>query len=121
MYYGNWACWNDVAGDFNIDPKLEKSIVVLYAEYNAPDYEGYATVVFVENGKFYFVGGSHCSCFGLEGQWEPDETPLKVLLHMATEGQFGTGLEGALRTVQDLGLDQIPPEEATLVLKLVFG
>jgi hypothetical protein len=27
------------------------------------------------------VNGSHCSCHGLEGQWEPEETSMKALEH----------------------------------------
>lgn len=31
-------------------------------------------------GKYFEVHGSHCSCFGFEGQWEPEETILERFL-----------------------------------------
>lgn len=31
------------------------------------------------DGKLYEVHGSHCSCYGFEGQWEPTETTGKYL------------------------------------------
>ncbi len=46
---------------------------ILFAEYDTPPYEGYAQVLFYQDGKLYEVYGSHCSCYGLEGQWEPSE------------------------------------------------
>ena len=126
MYYGNWTCWNDVARDFSIDSNFMGNIFVLFAAYDTPDYEGYATVVFINEGKFHIVEGSHCSCFGLEDQWLPDEMPFEALLRMAKEGfgmlnQYGPEFENALRIVRDLGLDEIDPEEATVALKLTFG
>lgn len=31
------------------------------------------------DGKLYEVNGGHCSCYGLEGQWEPAETSVAAL------------------------------------------
>ena len=123
MYYGNWTCWEDVANDYEIH---DQDVVVLFAAYDTPDYEGYATVVFVENGKFYYVGGSHCSCYGLEGQWVPEEMPYEALLHMATEGlgmlhDYNDEFTKSLRVVRELGIDKIGAEEAQLALKLALG
>ncbi len=47
---------------------------VLFASYGGASYEGHAVVLFKKDGKLYEAGGSHCSCYGLEGQWEPKET-----------------------------------------------
>jgi hypothetical protein len=30
-------------------------------------------VLFQRDGKLYEVSAGHCSCYGLEGRWEPDE------------------------------------------------
>lgn len=45
---------------------------VLFADYEQGYYEGEAQVLFVDrDGLLYEVKGSHCSCYGLEGQWAP--------------------------------------------------
>jgi hypothetical protein len=44
---------------------------ILFASYSEGDYEGSATVIFQHDGGLYEVGADHCSCNGLEGQWEP--------------------------------------------------
>lgn len=31
----------------------------------------------------------HCSCYGLEDQWEPEETTLEALKHRLENGDFG--------------------------------
>lgn len=52
---------------------------VLYAYYEYADYSGDAMVVFRKDGKLYEALGSHCSCYGLEGQWDPEETSIEAL------------------------------------------
>ena len=32
-----------------------------------------------KTGKLFENHGSHCSCYGFEGQWEPEETTLEYL------------------------------------------
>jgi len=56
----------------------DPDIQILYASYSYEDYSGYATVVYYREstGKYYEIYGSHCSCFGLEGQWDKDEEIL---------------------------------------------
>lgn len=53
----------------------------IWGNYNLSEpYEGYAFVLFKgTDGKYYEVYASHCSCFGLEGQWDPDEVDLAHL------------------------------------------
>lgn len=72
-YAGNFAKREDVFNEF---AKADDSdIQILYADYNTPEYEGYASVVYYRKstGKYYEAYGSHCSCYGLEGQWDKDE------------------------------------------------
>jgi hypothetical protein len=52
---------------------------VLFAAYGGGAYEGAAEVVFRMNGDLYEVTGSHCSCNGLEGQWEPAKVNVGYL------------------------------------------
>lgn len=44
---------------------------LLFAEYDSGGYDGTAFVLFERDGILYEVNGSHCSCYGLEDQWEP--------------------------------------------------
>jgi hypothetical protein len=82
-YFG----FNDAAdiskqfSDYNakVPPELVKDSEVLFASYNTPPYEGYAFVLFERDGKLYEVNGSHCSCYGLEDQWQPEETSWAAL------------------------------------------
>ncbi|GAB3763664.1 hypothetical protein GCM10028796_17570 [Ramlibacter monticola] len=68
-----------------------KGAEILLASYGTPSYEGYAFVLFRRDGKLYEVNGSHCSCYGLEGQWEPEETTIEALRHRVKEGTLGEG------------------------------
>lgn len=98
IYYG-FKNLQDVAGQFGqfdwstgegIPPEgifpLEHE--VLFALYSTPSWEGYAFVLFKKDGKLYEVHGSHCSCYGLEDQWTPEETSKTYLQHMITEGRL---------------------------------
>lgn len=90
-YFGNWTGVEGIREDFADsrewwnnrerlhEPKLVgapeiKDEEVLLAIYDTPGYEGHAFVLFERDGKLFEVHGGHCSCCGLEGQWEPEET-----------------------------------------------
>lgn len=70
---------------------------VLFASYGTPAYEGYAAVIFERDGKLYEVGASHCSCRGLEEQWEPAEVtwPALALRDFGPDGWLGSYKEHA--------------------------
>lgn len=63
-----------------------KDINILFASYTYEDYSGDAWVLFEKDGKLFEVNGSHCSCYGLEGQWEPEEANLLELQKRFTKG-----------------------------------
>jgi hypothetical protein len=67
-----------------------KGIRVLFAVYEQGSYEGEAFVLFASERKLFEVNGSHCSCFGLEGQWSPEAVNLDALGHRLEEGAWGT-------------------------------
>lgn len=65
--------------DFDLlDVDLE-GVDILLASYTYEDYDGTAFVLFLKDGKLFEVHGSHCSCYGLEGQWDPEETTVEAL------------------------------------------
>lgn len=99
-YYGDFECKEDVFTQFaeygegcdKATAELEAQmdgINILLAWYDHYDYEGYAFVLFERNGKLYEVNGSHCSCYELAGQWEPEEVSVPELRHRMDEGTLG--------------------------------
>jgi hypothetical protein len=87
------ADWKDggqeqLACDFELTNQLDDAEILL-AYYCYEDYVGSAFVLFRKEGKLYEVNASHCSCFGLEGQWEPEETTKDALLHRLNNGGLG--------------------------------
>jgi hypothetical protein len=52
---------------------------IIIGFYEVAGYEGNAWVLYEKSGTLYEVNAQHCSCFGLEGQWEPEETSLAQL------------------------------------------
>ena len=86
-YFGGFAKREDVAAEFQQgvgDKWDDKPFIpvegfptddeILFAAYETPSYEGYALVLYERDGVLYQVNGSHCSCYGLEHQWKPEET-----------------------------------------------
>lgn len=61
--------------------KLNKKYKILYADYTYEGYEGDAYILGYnkQEGKFFEVHGSHCSCYGLEGQWVEEYCTLAEL------------------------------------------
>lgn len=79
-YFGDFGSKEDMMHNFMITSEQLEGVEILYACYNSEAYEGWAQVIFRKDGILYEVNGSHCSCYGLEGQWEPEETTVKALL-----------------------------------------
>lgn len=66
-----------------------KDVNILFAYYLYEDYSGEAFVLFEQDGILYEVNGSHCSCYGLEEQWNPEEVVLVELKHRLIKGYVG--------------------------------
>ena len=78
--------------------KLADDTDVIIAWYLYGSYEGRSFVLFRQQGKLYEVNGYHCSCYGLEGQWLPEETTVKALrmrqmLDASQDYYYGGGKE----------------------------
>lgn len=75
--------------------KMEQSlknwegINILFASYGCADYSCNAFVLFERDGKLFEVNGGHCSCYGLEGQFDAEETTLEALEHRLVKGTMG--------------------------------
>lgn len=87
--YPNVECW--VEKKSKMKKALEKwsDINILFASYGQANYSGDAWVLFEQDGKLYEVNGGHCSCYGLEGQWSPEEVCLEELENRLLNGTFG--------------------------------
>ena len=66
-----------------------KDINILFASYGEANYSGDAWVLFEKENELFEVNGSHCSCFGLEGQWRPEKVSLIELENRLLNGTFG--------------------------------
>lgn len=66
-----------------------QGVEILLASYSYENYSGDAFVFFRKGEKLYEVNGGHCSCYGLEGQWEPEETTVEALKHRIDKGGLG--------------------------------
>lgn len=73
--------WQSVIRNFGDKVPAEEPEHV-FAYYTDEDYSGYALVVYFQNGKYCTNDGSHCSCHGLEDQWEPEEYTPELFKEM---------------------------------------
>lgn len=88
-YIGWFATKRDVEREFCLGENSLDDVNILLAWYGGGDYEGSAFVLYEMGGKLYEVNGSHCSCYGLEGQWMPEETLVEALIHRIKKGHLG--------------------------------
>lgn len=88
--YANNKYW--IEKKIKMDKAVEKwkSINILFASYGQDNYSGDAFILFEENGELFEVNGSHCSCYGLKGQFSPEATTLELLAYCLTNGSIGT-------------------------------
>lgn len=81
--------WSYTDEDEELIMKEYEGKNILFASYGNANYSGDAWVLYEENGNLYEVNGSHCSCYGLEGQWEPEKVVLEELENRLVNGEFG--------------------------------
>lgn len=71
---------------------LPKHLKILYADYTYEDYSGDAYVLGYDFDKqqWFEVHGSHCSCYGLEDQWDEEYYDSKEQLITVIKKRFST-------------------------------
>jgi len=82
MFQGIWEGFSDkadIASSYQFDVEELNDTEILIAKYECGNYEGSSFVLIRRNGLLYEVNASHCSCYGLEGQWSEEETSLEAL------------------------------------------
>jgi hypothetical protein len=88
MYLENFKSVDDVFEQFDVSNVDRTNVEILVAVYELYSYEGSAWVLFRKEGKLYEVNASHCSCFALENQWDPEETDYEALSHRKEKGTY---------------------------------
>lgn len=110
-YVGSFASRQDVLNQF-FDHEYGKDMIapedfptedeILFAAYGGGSYEGTATVFYRKDDKLYEVNGSHCSCYGLEDQWLPEETSVEAIkMREFDKYDYGDDEIKALKEFQD--------------------
>ena len=97
IFLNDWTLkdWKDRLGlealknDFEINDEHLRGVNILLASYGCANYEGAAFVLFEKDKKLFEVNAYHCSCYGLENQWEPEETTVEALRHRLVSGELG--------------------------------
>ena len=71
-----------IASDYEVAPEKLAEVTILVAAQDEGGYAGASWFLVHDNatGKLQIVDGGHCSCYGFEGQWEPDNTDVEYLL-----------------------------------------
>lgn len=72
---------SQIASEFDYPIEELNKLHFIYAWYDCQSYSGDAYLLFIKDDKVYEIVAGHCSCYGLEGQFEPEEIPLEVLYH----------------------------------------
>ncbi len=87
IYYNDFDSIGDL--EYGFQERDLSYAEVLAASYDGYAYEGSAFVLFRDkrDGQLYEVNGSHCSCYGLEGQWEPEVAHIPSLKHRIDKGK----------------------------------
>lgn len=104
-YDGNWASLEDIRGDGYVTwggfPEDIKDEDVIYANYDTPDYEGYAYILYKKDGDFYEAFDNHCSCYGLEN-WNPEKTTIEAV--KARTSDYHYSVDNLKKALEEAGL-----------------
>jgi len=83
---------------------LQGATILVY-EFNCYSYEEDSFCLFRKNGKLFETYGTHCSCYGFEGQWNPVETSWEELLSRKYYGDETVQKAVANAYLLDSGVD----------------
>lgn len=109
FYRGEYS-WKEILAQFEEDPsKIEEPEELIYANYDNGGYDGQADVLFYDQGKFWYVTASHCSCYGLEDSWSPEAYSFEAL-----RGQVERATDGFFKDHKELILDACDRLESDL-------
>jgi len=125
MFYGAFNSAEDVFSNFTVSDDDRKDVKILWASYENENYEGSAGVVFLKEGKIFSVYGGHCSCHGLEGQWEPQEITLAEMRHYLDNKatpygtDFGAAYQQILMLLDNVDTSVLTDDQIVMMLRLI--
>ena len=92
IYMHDFASNADITREFSIPLTTLDGCEVLLAYYHVGSWgcDSSAFVLYKKDGALFEVNASHCSCYGLENQWEPEGTTVEALAHRASHGSLGS-------------------------------
>jgi hypothetical protein len=102
--FDGFAGLEDMREKFEIDLSCDhyrqlRSATTIIACYDCYAYDGHAFVLFqTSDGMLYEVNASHCSCYGLEGQWKPEVTTYEALI---ARNSLSPTLKSLIRALRD--------------------
>ena len=113
-YFNSWETIDDIHEDFidygewNEGKRLKDFPTdeeILFASYEQGGYDGDSLVLYRRDGKLYYNSASHCSCYGLEGQWNPDEVIPEQLakMHEPDEDHGAEAIEAWKNLMREIG------------------
>lgn len=70
----------DISSNYDVERQIVEQYEILIAILNNYGYEEDSYLLMLKDGVLYENFGSHCSCYGFEGQFEPEETLVEYLL-----------------------------------------
>lgn len=105
--YANAEEWEKRKARMAEEIEKYEPINILFASYGVDNYSGDAFVLFEREGMLFEVNGGHCSCMGLEGQFDPEETTLEAIEFRLVNGS--------------MGLDSCSDNEFAAELKIFLG
>lgn len=85
-FLNNFDSQRDMENAYSLEEGTLDGCKFIVADYTYENYSGHSFVLFIKDGKLYENHGSHCSCYGLEGQWDPEETNAEELLGRLERG-----------------------------------
>jgi len=86
LFLGDYSksSYEDVVQDIIYNYQIERMIIdeyqIIIAILNNYGYEEDSYFLLEKNGRLYENFGSHCSCYGFENQFNPEETQIEYLM-----------------------------------------
>lgn len=90
MFYNDFNDVSDVISNYGIASTELEGAYIIHADYTYEDYSGSSYVLYYKDGQYFEVHGSHCSCYGLEDQWDPEPVTIVELMAMADRNSVST-------------------------------
>ena len=87
-HFIGWKDADAMLADFEEGPSALEGADLIFAAYWQPPWEGSALVYFERGGELFEVDAGHCSCNGLEGQWNPKPASWNYVLKRAAPDEY---------------------------------